>query len=89
MVVAILPLGCSSSGSGDDDNDPTPGYETYTSPGSDLVLRIPDSLQVLPADILAIYSAAENVPHCYTTNQKPIDIVLADDVSALINVVLI
>lgn len=78
-AAVILSAGCSSSsGGGDDNGDPTPGYETYTTSGSDLVLSIPDSLNVRQEDVIEIHSAADKVPHCYTTNREPVDIVLAE-----------
>ena len=80
LWVAVLSAGCSSSDSGGGDS--ASGDELYTTPGSDLVLRIPDSLNVPQADIVDIHAAAENVAHCHTTNREPVDIVLAEACAA-------
>jgi len=75
--VVVLSAGCSSSSDGGSTNNDSSGYQTYTAPGSDLVLRIPDTLEVLQEDIEDIHHLADMAPHCYTTNGGSIDIVLA------------
>lgn len=76
FLVAILSIGCSSSGGG----RPTDSseYETYTTSGSDLVLQIPNTLEVSQEDIEDIHYYADQVAHCYVTNREAIDIVLAE-----------
>ena len=74
----VLFPGCSSSGDGNNDESVLPGYQTYTTPGSDLLLQIPDTLDVSQNDIEDIHYFADQVPHCYTTNGESINIVLAE-----------
>jgi C-terminal peptidase prc len=66
--------GCSSSGGGGGSRD----YDTYTTSDSDLVLKIPNSLDVSQDEIERIHYYADLVDHCYTTNRDTVDIVLAE-----------
>lgn len=77
FLLAILFAGCSSSGDGGNSANSS-GYELYSTPESDLVLQIPDTLEVSQEDIESIYYNADQVAHCYTTSREAIDIVLAE-----------
>ena len=79
FLLIVLSAGCSSSGDDNGTNHSTTDNQTYyTSPGSDLVLQIPDTLEVSQEEIEDIHYHADQVPHCYTTNRESIDIALAE-----------
>jgi carboxyl-terminal processing protease len=65
--------GCSSSGGGDSRD-----YDTYTTSGSDLVLKISNSLNVSQEEIERIHYYADLVDHCHTTSRDTVDIALAE-----------
>lgn len=75
FCAVVLFSGC-SGGSGNSSG--SPGYDTYTTSDSDLVLKIPDSMAVSQGVIEDIHYSADLVGHCRTTDQEPVNIVLAE-----------
>ena len=76
--IVVLCSGCSSSSGGSNSTPESPGYQTYTTSGSGLVLQIPDTLAVSQEDIEEIHYYANQVSHCRVTTRETVDIVLAE-----------
>ena len=76
--IVVLCAGCSSSSGGGNSTPESPGYQTYTTSGSGLVLQIPDTLAVSQENIEEIHYYADQVSHCRVTTRETVNIVLAE-----------
>ncbi len=77
LLVLLVLSGCSSSDSGPEVAVFIEGGRV-TSPGSSLVVTVPEGLSVSEEEVLSLYRAALEVPGCSTADGTAVDLILLD-----------
>ena len=78
LVLLVLTIACSNNSNSPFIGDDSQEYYLYTTPGSDLVLYVPDMYNLTIGEVSEIHGSAEQMPYCYDTSGVPVHIVLAE-----------